>query len=77
MYLCCRRRRVACLGSFVFAAGTTASTEIRAKGSRRRREIDIRKSCLSDSKGKLRRAASQARLRRSTEFLLSLRIANV
>ena len=28
-------------------------------------------------KGKLRRAAGQARLRRSTEFLLSLRIANV
>ena len=36
-----------------------------------------RDACATHIAGKLRRAAGQARLRHSTEFLLSLRIANV
>jgi hypothetical protein len=48
-----------------------------AKKAGRRCKISIRELILSESKGKLRRAAGQARLRRSTEFLLSPRIAKL
>src|SRR5207247_6748021 len=45
-----------------------------SRSSRPYRDVPLSKT---HTKGKLRRAAGQARLRRSTEFLLSPKIANV
>src|SRR6266481_5804095 len=65
----CSGRRVACMGSFVLQP-ERLPLQKRCQTVRRKRKTNSRENTPSHQ-GKLRRAAGEARLRRSTEFLLS------